>query len=136
MVEIFGTVLWDFNTTLATKLPAFMLFEGNLYLPWQMIMYLSIGFVTAIVVSLFTRPVEKNKLDRFYECLRTPIAPGEPETAPFTLPDGVTPAPRRLWLKHPDFEIPKPSLVGVVGFIAGWVAVAILIGSFFLIIKQ
>jgi hypothetical protein len=127
--------LWDFNATLAGKLPAFMLFEGNLYLPWQMILYLCAGFVIAIVVSLFTRPVETRKLDRFYECLRTPIAPGEPETKPFTLPDGVAPAPRRRWLKHPDFEISKPSFVGVAGFLAGWAAVAMLIGSFFWIIK-
>jgi len=81
-------------------------------------------------------PVEKKKLDRFYECLRTPIAPDEPESRPFTLPDGVEPAPRRLWFKHPDFEIPKPSFVGIVGFIAGWAAVAMLIASFFWIIKQ
>jgi len=135
-VEIFGAVLWDFNATLASKLPSFMIYEGALYLPWQMILYLLAGFIIAIIVSLFTKPVEKNKLDRFYECLRTPIAPDEPEMAPFTLPEGLAPAPRRLWFKHPDFEIPKPSLVGVVGFFAGWVAVAMLIGSFFWIIKQ
>jgi SSS family transporter len=134
-VELFGSVLWDFNTTLAGHLPAFMLFEGNLYLPWQMILYLLVGFITAIAVSLLTKPIEKNKLDRFYECLRTPIAPGEPETAPFTLPDGVAPAPRRPWFKHPDFEIPRPSLVGIAGFLAGWAAVAMLIGFFFWIIQ-
>jgi hypothetical protein len=33
-----------------------MLFEGKLYLPWQMIIYLSAGFFTAIVVSLLTNP--------------------------------------------------------------------------------
>jgi hypothetical protein len=128
-------VLWDFNNTLAHRLPCFMLFEGELYMPWQMILYIGAGFVTAIVVSLLTPRVGNKKLDRFYECLRTPIAPGEPETTPFTLPDGVVPAPRRTWLKHPDFEIPKPSLVGIVGFAAGWAGVAILIAAFFWIIK-
>lgn len=134
-IEIFGNMLWDFNATLAGKLPAFMLFEGKLYLPWQMILYISAGFVTAIVISLVTKPIEKKKLDRFYECLRTPIAPGEPETTPFTLPDGTVPAPRRPWFDHPDFEISRPNLIGIVGFVAGWVAVAMLIGSFFWIIK-
>jgi Na+/proline symporter len=134
-IEIFGNVLWDFNATLAGKLHAFMLFEGELHLPWQMILYISAGFITAIIISLITKPVEKEKLDRFYECLRTPIAPGEPETTPFTLPEGVEPAPRRPWFKHPDFEISKPSFIGIVGFLAGWAAVAILIGSFFWIIK-
>jgi Na+/proline symporter len=135
-IEIFGNTLWDFDASLAGKLPAFMLFEGKLYLPWQMILYITAGFVTAIVVSLLTHPVENKKLDSFYECLRTPITPNEPETAPFTLPDGVAPGPRRVWLKHPDFEIPKPSFVGIMGFFAGWAAVAMLIGSFFWIIKQ
>ncbi len=135
-IELFGNILWDFNATLAGKLPAFMLFDGKLYMPWQMIMYISAGFITAIVVSLVTKPVEKKKLDRFYECLRTPIAPGEPETVPFTLPDGVVPAPRRPWIEHPDFEISRPKFVDIIGFIAGWVAVAILIGSFLWIIKR
>jgi len=121
---------------LADKLPKFMLFEGKLSLPWQMVIYLIVGFTAAIVVSLFTRPEKKEKLDRFYQCIRTPVAPGEPETEPFTLPEGVEPAPRRPWLDHPDFEIPKPTLVGVVGFLAGWAAVAILIGAFFWILKQ
>ncbi|TSA54781.1 MAG: sodium:solute symporter family protein [Planctomycetaceae bacterium] len=135
-IEIFGNMLWDFNASLAGKLPAFMLFEGKLYLPWQMILYISAGFTIAIVVSLVTKPVEKKKLDRFYECLRTPIAPGEPETVPFTLPDGVVPAPRRPWFQHPDFEISRPKFVDIIGFIAGWAAVAILIGSFLWIIKR
>ena len=135
-IEIFGNMLWDFNASLAGKLPAFMLFEGKLYLPWQMILYISAGFTIAIVVSLVTKPVEKKKLDRFYECLRTPIAPGEPETVPFTLPDGVVPAPRRPWFDHPDIEISRPKFVDIIGFIAGWAAVAILIGSFLWIIKR
>ncbi len=134
-VEIFGTVLWDFNGALADRLPAFMLFEGKLYLPWQMILYITSGFITAVVVSLLTRPVEKRKLDRFYECLRTPIAPDEPETTPFALPEGTVPAPRRVWFGHPDFEISRPKLVDIVGFLAGWAAVAMLIGAFFWIIK-
>lgn len=111
------SVLWDFNTTLADKLPAFMLWEGNLYLPWQMIIYLSIGFAVLVLVSLFTKRTPSEKLDRFYECLRTPIAKDEPETAPFTLPPGVEPAPRKVLIKHPDFELPRPTLVGIVGFL-------------------
>jgi hypothetical protein len=108
-----------------------MLFEGKLYMPWQMIFYLVAGFVVAIVVSLFTRPESKEKLDKFYECIRTPVAPGEPETEPFTLPEGTKPAPRNVLIDHPDFEIPKPTFVGIVGFIAGWAAVAVLIGLFY-----
>jgi len=126
---------WDFNAHFADKLPAFMLWEGKLYLPWQMIIYLSAGFVVLIVVSLLTRRVPAENLDRFYACLRTPVGPDEPEAEPFTLPAGVQPAPRNVMIRHPDFEIPKPTLIGVGGFLAAWVGVGLLIGAVYWIIK-
>jgi SSS family transporter len=125
---------WDFNAQLAHKLPAFMLWEGELYLPWQMIIYLSAGILVMIVVSLFTKRVPRENLDRFYECLRTPIGPGELETEPFTLPAGVEPAPRNTLIAHPDFEIPKPTIIGIGGFLAAWAGVALLIGAVYWII--
>ncbi|MHC4122808.1 MAG: sodium:solute symporter family protein, partial [Planctomycetota bacterium] len=130
-----GLLGWDFNAVLADKLPQcmqFMLFEGKLYLPWQMILYLAAGLVATIVVSLFTKPTAKEKLDKFYKCLRTPVQPNEPETEPFTLPQGVEPGPRNVFIKHPDFEIPKPSFVSVIGFLAGWAMVGLLVWIFFL----
>ena len=36
---------WDFNARFAQALPDFMLWEGKLYLPWQMVIYLSAGLV-------------------------------------------------------------------------------------------
>jgi len=72
-----GYVLWNFNEHLAGKLPAFMLFDGGLSLPWQMIFYLTAGFVVLIVVSLFTRRAPKDRLDRLYDCIRTPIGADE-----------------------------------------------------------
>ena len=119
---------WDFNAQLADKLPAFMLWEGKLYLPWQMIIYLSAGFVAMIVVSLFTRPVAAETLDRIFACLRTPIGDDEPETEPFTLPAGVEAGPRKVLINLRNFEIPMPSMVGMTGFLASWVAVGLLIG--------
>ena len=94
-----------------------------------MIGYLCLGLVTLITVSLFTRPVSKEKLDKFYDCLRTPIGEDEPETDPFTLPPGINPGPRRTLLQHPDFEIPRPSLVGMIGFFAAWAGVGLLIAA-------
>ncbi len=126
---------WDFNAHFADKLPAFMLWEGKLYLPWQMIIYLSAGFIVLIVVSLLTRRVPSENLDRFYACLRTPVGPDEPEAEPFTLPAGVQPAPRNVLIQHPDFEIPKPTLIGIGGFLAAWLGVALLIGAVYWIIK-
>jgi len=126
---------WDFNEHFADKLPAFMLWEGSLYLPWQMIIYLSAGFVVLIAVSLMTRRVPAENLDRFYACLRTPVGPDEPEAEPFTLPVGVQPAPRSVLIQHPDFEIPKPTLIGIGGFLAAWACVALLIGAVYRIIQ-
>jgi len=111
-----------------------MLWDGKLYLPWQMIIYLSAGFIVMVVVSLFTRKVPTEKLDRFYACLRTPIGPDEPETEPFMLPVGVEPGPREVLIKHRDFEIPKPTMIGIFGFLAAWAGVAILIGAVYWII--
>jgi Na+/proline symporter len=126
---------WDFNTRLADKLPAFMLLDSELYLPWKMIMYLVTGFVVLVVVSLFTRRTSAGSLDRFYECLRTPIGTDEPETEPFTLPAGVQPGQRNVLIRHPDFEIPKPTLIGIGGFLAAWVGVGLLIGAVYWIIQ-
>jgi len=134
-LSIGGRVLWDFNASLASALPDFMLFEGRLHLPWQMILYLAVGTATGIAASLFTRPVAEEKLERFYECLRTPVRPDEPEGEPFTLPPGVEPAPRRVLIDHSDFEIPRPTAVGVLGFLAGWAAVGILIAVFLWILS-
>jgi Na+/proline symporter len=131
----FGVIPWDFNAYFADKLPAFMLWEGKLYLPWQMIIYLSAGFVVLVVVSLFTKKVPAENLGRFYACLRTPVGPDEPEAEPFTLPAGVQPGPRNVLIRHPDFEIPKPTLIGTGGFLAAWLGVALLVAAVYWIIR-
>jgi Na+/proline symporter len=126
---------WDFNVHFADKLPAFMVWESKLYLPWQMIIYLSAGFIVMVVVSLFTQRTAKEKLDRFYDCLRTPIGPDESEAEPFTLPAGVQPGPRNALIQHPDFEIPRPTLIGIGGFLVAWLGVGLLIGAVYWIIQ-
>jgi Na+/proline symporter len=130
-LQLFGWSLWDFNQSVAPYLPETMIFEGKLYLPWQMIFYTVAGVATLVLVSMCTRREEQSKLDKFYECVRTPIQGEEPETEPFTLPPGVEPAPRNVLVQHPDFEIPKPSALTVLGFLGTWVLVGSLIGVFF-----
>ena len=61
--------------------------------------------------------------------------PGEPEVEPLTLPEGTKPAPRSVLIDHPDFEIMKPSRMSVLGFLASWLAVGLLIGVFVWIIQ-
>jgi len=128
-VKLLGTRLWDFNARCAHWLPSFMLWEDKLYLPWQIVIYLVPSLAAIILVSLLTPRVSREKLDRFYMCLRTPVGPGEPEVEPFTLPPGVEPAPRRVWFDRFELEIPRLSWLGFVGLAATWVAVGLLIAG-------
>jgi Na+/proline symporter len=128
-IKVGKLVLWDFNGKFAHELPDYMLWEDELYLPWKMVFYLSAGLVTLVVVSLLTRPTSEEKLERFYACLRTPVGPDEPEVEPFTLPPGVEPAPRRVLIDLPGFEIPMPSRVSVLGVLAAAVAVVAFIAG-------
>jgi len=120
-------VLWDFNASCAQCLPDFMLWNGQLYLPWQMILYLSAGLISGIVVSLLTKPVSKEKLDNYYALIRTPINPGEQPAVPCTLPkDAVVPEKRNIF-PNTNFEFMIPSRTSVVGFLIGWAFVAIIV---------
>ena len=126
---------WSFNAHFSRFLPEFMLYNGQLSLPWQMIFYLTVALIVMIGVSLVTQAPSNEILDRVYETLRTPVEAGEPEVEPVTLPASTTPAPRSVLIDHPDFEIMKPTALTVYGFVACWVAVGALIASFVWILK-
>ncbi len=126
---------WSFNNHFAGSLPEFMLYEGKLFLPWQMIIYLTVSLVMMVAVSLVTQPPDKKTLDRVYECLRTPVSEDEPEGEPLTLPAGTAPAARSVLIAHPDFEIMRPTAYTVIGFLASCFMVVMLIGSFIWIIN-
>ena len=104
--------------------------EPTIYVPWQILAYMTIASVAGIIVSMFTKPVARNKLDRFYDLTRTPVQPGEEIDRPCALPPGVAPAARRMITTAFGLEIPVPSRASVIGFVAAWGAVAILIGGF------
>ena len=86
-------------------------------------------------MSLFTKRVPEDKLDRVFACLRTPIQENEPHLAPFTLPEGVEPGPRRPLFSHSSLEILVPSRTSVGGFLISWTAVALLIWGFYAITR-
>lgn len=105
-------------------------------LPWQMVCYIAAGIIAGIVVSLFTRPEPAEKLDRFYELVRSPVNVAEPEPVqPCTLPEGVEPGPRRPLFSHSSLEILVPSRTSVGGFLISWTAVALLIWGFYAITR-
>jgi Na+/proline symporter len=96
-------------------------------LPVQMITYLSFSALVGIAVSLVTPRVPKEKLDRFYLLLRTPITPGEKVLVPCTLPENPAPPEVGKLINHPDIELPRPSKVGMIGFFAAWGLVIFII---------
>ena len=105
----------------------------EIYLPWQMIFYLTGGLLAGIIVSLFTKQVAKEKLDNFYALIRTPIKPGEQVSAACTLPTDAVVPPKRNIFPNTSLELPVPSLTSVLGFLAGWGCVAIIIYVVYLI---
>jgi hypothetical protein len=122
-IAFFGFVLWDFYASFAEVLPKFMVFQNELYLPWQMVFYLGAGLISGIIVSLLTRPVSEKKLENFYALTRTPITPGEQVDAPCTLPQGAEVPQRRNIFANTNLEIAVPSRMSVFGFLVGWACV-------------
>jgi Na+/proline symporter len=104
---------------------------AEMYLPWQMVFYLSGGTLAGIVVSLLTPRVAEEKLEAFYALVRTPVRPGEPPTAPCTLPAGVAVQPRRKLIPLRSLEILVPSWTSAAGFAAGWAIVVAIIAVFY-----
>ncbi len=128
-------VLWDFNARVGPYLPEFMVWQGQLYLPWQMVLYLLAGLIGGVAVSLLTAPTPPEKLEGFYALLRTPVRPGEQAPVPCTLPADAVVPPRRNLFTGLDLEIPRPSSIGVLGFLAGWVCVGVLVAVVYLIAR-
>jgi Na+/proline symporter len=107
---------------------------AEIYLPWQMIFYLITGVCTGIAVSLFTQPVEKQKLDNFYALARTPVLANESFISkPCTIPENVTVSKAKKLFSTDNLEILRPSKISIIGFIVSWIFVAILVGLMFAI---
>ena len=99
-----------------------------------MLLYLITGICTGIAVSLFTQPVEKQKLDNFYALARTPVLAHESFISkPCTIPENVTVPKAKKLFSINNLEILRPSKISIIGFIVSWVFVAILVGSMFAI---
>ena len=112
--------------------------EGDktvVYMPWQILLYMVAATTAGMVVSLFTRRVPEEKLNRFYELTRTPVVAGEIIAEPCMLPESMLPSQRRMLLTAGGLEIPMPSVTSVVGFAVAWLCVAILVGGFVWIVS-
>jgi Na+/proline symporter len=103
--------------------------------PWLILFYTLSAILACVAVSLLTRQVPEEQLQRFYDLTRTPVEEGEVVLQPCTMPVGVEPPMRKMLLKFAGLEIPMPSATSWVGFFAGWVAVAMLVIGFLWIIR-
>ena len=96
-------------------------------LPYQILIYLSCGAAAGLATSFLTRPVARAKLDHFFRLIHTPVREGEKIDEPCTLPENPLPAETEKLISAGGLEIPRPGLVGLVGFGLAWVAVGGLI---------
>jgi Na+/proline symporter len=106
----------------------------KIYLPWQMIYYLSAGVLAGVVASVLTARPSQFRLERFYALIRTPVTPNEKPGPPCTLPRGVKPLRARKLLPLDSLEIYVPRPQMIFGFLAGWIAVGLMVGAFVWII--
>ena len=97
---------------------------------WQILFYLFCAVSAGVIVSLLTPAVADQKLKRFYELTRTPVAVDEIVERPCTLPTSTRPARRRCIANPFKLEIPVPSQTSVLGFAVVWALVVALIGGF------
>ena len=108
----------------------------SISLPWQMIFYLTVGFLMAIIVSLITRKPDEKKLDLYYSLIRTPVKEGEKLGEPCTIPADSTTLPSRKLLPCKSLEIYVPKKQMVIGFLVGWAGVALLIWVMFALLAK
>ena len=128
-------IVWLSNLPVADQLRFIFVEKGvpEVYLPWQMLFYLSAGALAGIIVSLLTKPVAEEKIENFYALVRTPVKPGEQVDVPCTLPrDAAVPEKRKL-LPNSNLEILIPSRISVIGFLIAWGFVAAIIYTVYLI---
>ncbi|HMJ07118.1 MAG TPA: hypothetical protein VK474_12730 [Chthoniobacterales bacterium] len=97
---------------------------------WEILFIFITTIAAAVAVSLVTRPVGSDKLERFYALARTPVSPGEVILEPCTLPEGAVVPEPRLWIAWGDLQIPQPGRRSTVGFLVCCAIVAILVFGF------
>ena len=101
--------------------------KGKLLDPWVNVAYLGSGIISGLVVSFLTKRTDAEKLDHFYTLIHTPVKPDEEVAAPCTLPEDPAPKGEKLIPGMADIEIPRPSMLGIGGFVGAWILVYLII---------
>jgi Na+/proline symporter len=102
----------------------------EIYEPWRIALYMTAGGVSGVVVSLLTKRVDAERLDRFFGLVLTPEQPGEKVEQPCTLPAGAVVPKRPMVFSAFEFRVPWPSKTSLVGFFVSWLLVGVLVGGF------
>ncbi len=122
----------SFVEWLSAAAPMFVDASGEapkMILPWQMLAYLSTGIVCGIVVSLFTKQRDPEKLRDLFECIRTPVQDGEEIEDACILPDVAKDKTVPKLFDSPNWEIPKFDKTDIVGFLIAAVCVLAIVLS-------
>lgn len=88
--------------------------------PARVAVFVPVEFGLTILVSLLTKPIPADRLDKFYAQLHVSVA-NEREGELVLDPN------RPKLIRHPDFEIPKLTWMDIGGFLVAWGIVAGLI---------
>lgn len=93
---------------------------------WQSICYLGAGVLAGVITSLLTRPQSPQQLDAFFTLLKTPVIEGEIVEVPCTVPENNT--TREDVIEFGSFQFPRPTKLGVGGFVVAWILVFVIVG--------
>lgn len=96
-----------------------------MYSMWQSVWYLAAGVIAGVATALLTPPQPTEQLDEFYTLLRTPVMEGESVEDPCTVPDNNP--HREPVVEFAGFQFPKPTRLGVGGFLIAWLLVFALV---------
>lgn len=115
-----------FRSWLGDTFPA-TIHDGKTSVPWQILIYLASGAIAGTGVSLLTRRAPQERLDHFFKLVRTPVRSGEKVDTPCTLPEDHLETETGKLIPLADLEIPRPTVLGLGGFIAAWIMVGAVI---------
>lgn len=97
-----------------------------MYDSWQSLFYLSAGVLGGVITSLVTWPQPEQQLDNFFALMRTPVQEGEINRTPCTVPEFNL--VREPVIEFAGFQFPRPTKLGVGGFVIAWICVFAIVG--------
>jgi SSS family solute:Na+ symporter len=86
-------------------------------------------FVLLFLISAFTKPVDKTRLDRFYGKLHTPVQPSVEEDVAEVERAALHPEdfePHKIW-RGSNWEVLRPGKIDILGFGGSWVLVGVVL---------